>query len=76
LKEKHYKYKELIMEKKVSLFNEIKIMNEEELEAKKTEDLIRDDDDLEFEEQLAKATRPAKENTTDLPSFLQDTNNL
>jgi hypothetical protein len=65
------------MEKKNSLFNEIRVMTEEEKAEEYEKNIIRDDDDIEFEEQLAKALRPAKESgNTDLPSFLQDTNNL
>jgi hypothetical protein len=61
---------------KIPLFSkELRSLTEEEIEDQKVTELIRDDDDIEFEERLARATRPVKDaSQVDLPSFLQNTN--
>jgi len=57
------------------LFGEIRRLSEEEQEELNTIQAIRDDDDLDFEARLIKAVEPANQDSTDLPAYLQVTNN-
>jgi len=57
------------------LFGEIRKLTEEEKEELDNIQAIRDDDDLDFEERLVKAVEPANQDSTDLPAYLQVTNN-
>ena len=58
----------------MSIFNEIRKLTEAEIAEKENIDAIRDDEDLDFEEQLASAVDTGEKNMNDIPSYLRNTN--
>lgn len=61
----------------IPLFSHLEELTEAEIAEQKEIEVIRDDEDRDFEEKLAKATKSAKEGSNvDIPIYLQNTNSL